>query len=283
MKLGVIGTDARAQRRAAALRTWPGATLVGLLDVETVWQGEDTVLTAFLDAVEAVFVATPPAVAFQVTEAAARQGVPVLLEWPPATSLQEAETLVKLAEEAGIEVGVSRPLRWHPALASWGEGNAELVLFQQALAGRAAPGWPRLLADAADLCIALAGSSSVQRVEAEAVRGAAPWPDALACSLRFHNGAYAQISIRRAEAAFRTVFMARTGRQQEADLAPTTSDDLPTSDPTTVVSWSGQNSPHILETHAFLAAITERQPVPVSILDGLATLRLVEHLMAKLR
>jgi predicted dehydrogenase len=268
MKLGVVGTDARAQRRAAALRTWPGAELVGLLDVDSVWHGTDDVLAAFLGSVEVVFVATPPAVAFQVTAAAAQQGVHVLLEWPPMASLPEAEGVVKLAEEAGIEVGVSRPLRWHPALAPWAGSKAELVLFQQTLAGPDAPGWPRLLADAADLCIALAGSSSVQRVEAEAVRGAMPWPDALACSLRFHSGAYAQIGIRRAATAACTVFAARPGQQHEAHLVPLTPEQTP---------------PEVQETHAFLTAIARQQPVPVSILDGLATLRLVEHLMAKLR
>ena len=66
--------------------------------------------------VDALFVAAPTMDHFVLAREAIRQGVHVFLEWPPATSVTESEKLARVAEEAGVEIGVSRTLRFHPAL-----------------------------------------------------------------------------------------------------------------------------------------------------------------------
>ena len=135
--------------------------------------------------------------------------------------------------------------------------------------------WPRWLADAVDLCCALSQSSSVQRIDAEAVRSASAWPDAVAFALRFHSSTYAQVSIRRGSgAAAGALYAAGPGFEVEAALGENDAGSPAyVSEPSLVEA----------ETQAFLQALAAHQPAPVSILDGLHTMRLVERLMKKLR
>lgn len=240
-------------------------------------------LNDFLAEVEAVFVTVPTAHHFAVAEAAAKRGVHMLLEWPPATSIKECQAMVQLAEEAGVEIGVSRPLRFHSLFAAlpaaW---RAELILLRRTVPTTVSASWPRWLADAVDLCCALAQTSSVQRVDAEAVRIGAPWPEAVAFGLRFHSGTYAQTSLRRSETTPGSqLYVAGPGFQQEADFHDTSQSaaNVPGSE-------AYGNDPASLlhaETHAFVDALLDRRPVPVSALDGLHTMRLVERLMGKMR
>ena len=222
---------------------------------------------AGLDGLDVAFVAGPTAGHFAAAEAATKAGRHVFLEWPPATSVREAEAMSELAEEAGVEVGVSRPLRLLPVFRELPEaGRVSLIVVRLSVSGEA-PAWPRRLADAVDLCCALAQSHSVQRVDAEAVRTEGPWPAAVAFGLRFHSGAYAQVSLRRGTAGG-TLYVGGAGFEADVALPDDAASEAPLLE---------------AETQAFLAAVAEGRPAPVSILDGLHTLRLVERLMMKLR
>ncbi|MDX1546205.1 MAG: Gfo/Idh/MocA family oxidoreductase [Rhodothermales bacterium] len=275
MNVGIIGNgEVAARRRAvAAVRG------VRLRPVPVAGAGEA------LDGLDVVFVAGPTADHYRLAEAAAKRGVHVFLDWPPATSVRECEAMGTLAEEAGVEVGVSRPLRFHPVFgevpAAW---RASLILLRRTYPPEAPAAWPRWLADAADLCCALAQSHSVQRIDAEAARVAAPWPSAVGVGLRFHNGAYAQVSLRHGGAAAPrgTLYAAGGGTEVEAALEEAVASEgeanagePPAFDPADALRAS--------ETAAFLRALREGRPAPVSILDGLHTLRLVERLMTRLR
>lgn len=258
MIAAVVGTGARAEQRVRALHGLPGVSVVGPVE-----RGE---LGSALGELDVLFVAVPTAEHYAVAEAAAKQGVHVFLEWPPATSLRECEALAGLAEEAGVEAGVSRPLRFHPGVAARPpEWRATLVLVRYESIG-SSPALMHRLADAVDLSCALARSSSVQRIDAEAVRQGAAWPEVMALGLRFHNGAYAQVVLRqRAGEDVAHLYAASTDIQLDVDLAPVAA------------------SPLRAETEAFLGAVAERRPAPVSVLDGLHTMRIVERVMGKLR
>ena len=266
MNVGIIGTGTKARERA--VEALPGITFQGVLDAAP--------LDAFLERVDVVFVTAPTAEHFRIAEVATKQGVHVFLEWPPATSLQECQAIIELSEEAGVEVGVSRPLRFHPVFETLPEGaRASLILmrWERPLEDDAA--WPHWLADAADLCCALSQSSSVQRIDAEAVRSASAWPDAVAFGLRFHSSTYAQVSIRRsAGPTGGALYVAGAGFEVEAAL-----------DENDAESQAYVSEPSLVEaeTRAFVRALAAQQPAPVSILDGLHTMRLVERLMKKLR
>ena len=209
--------------------------------------------------------AAPAEARFRLAEAALKKGLHLLLAWPPTASLTEAERLVRLGEEAGVEIGVSRPLRFHPAVADWPK-RAQLVHLTQVVPeATQPPPWARWMADAVDLCCALAHSHSVQRIDAEAVRGDV-WPTALGAGLRFHSGTYAQLHVRRAPADHRhQVYLGRGAQHQVIDLT------------------TAHEEAAAAEARVFVHAVAEGQPPPVSMLEAFHTLRLVERLMTRLR
>ncbi len=268
MKVGIIGAGEHAAARGQAVEALPGVTFEGVLD--------GGALNAFLDQIDAAFVTVPTAEHFRIAEAATKRGVHVFLEWPPATSIRECQAMIGLSEEASIEVGVSRPLRFHPVFETtppaW---RASLIVVRREVPATGDAAWPRWLADAVDLCCALSQSSSVQRIDAEAVRSTAAWPDAIAFGVRFHSGAYAQVSIRRTTGpAGGAFYAAGGGLALEAEIEENAARPE---------AYEATASPIERETQAFLRAIAGQHPAPVSILDGLHTMRLVERLMEKLR
>ena len=290
MRVGIIGTAPWTETRTAVIRAMTGVVLAGyrdaLSDLELAHAAGPGArfahsLADFLETLDVAFIGGSTATHYFVAEAAARRGVHLFLEWPPATSLGECEAMLRLVEEAGVEAGVSRPLRYHPVFAecppSW---QPNLILLRQTL-----PEAPRRrhLAGAVDLCCALARSGSVQRIDAEAARSEGARPDAVAFALRFHNGAYAQVSLRRAAApASGHLYAAGGGVAVETSLPPF-------ADPAEHAATTGALAPLspanavATETRHFMKALAERRPAPVSILDALHTLRLVERLMERLR
>lgn len=288
MRVGVIGRGRQAEQRSRAVQGLRGITLVDPWEANP--EEEPADLYPFLEGLDVVFVTVPAAEHFQVAEVATKRGVHVFLEWPPATSTRECASIVHLAEEAGVEVGLSRPLRFHPVFSALPEGwRPDLVLVHQEVAPGGA--WQRHLADAVDLCCAFAGSSSVQRIDAEAARSGPAWPDALAFGIRFHNGVYVQGSLRRTDGApSGELYAAGPGLQVAADLAGTevrrrrTDGGENAVRPTAFAEGDpGAADPLRAETAAFLEAAAEGRPVPVSVLDGLHTMRLLEKMMRKLR
>lgn len=215
---------------------------------------------ALIEQVDALFVAAPAMAQFVAAREAVRAGRHVFLEWPPVTSLSEGETLVRAAEEAGVEIGVSRTGRHHPALADTLDARPRLcVLHHHAPDLR----WPLALADAVDTLATQARTHAVQRLDAEAVRTGTLLA-AVAFTLRFQNGTLAQAHLARTTPA-RHHLHADAARH---DLAWT-----PVSEAAALTA----------ETAAFCAAVARRRPAPVSLHNALRTLRLVERLMERLR
>lgn len=311
LRVGLVGAGRRGHARAAALAGFPGVALVGVSDADeprarAVAAAHGAAFYASTPALladaDVVCVAVPPGARFVVARAAAGAGAHVFLEWPPATGLAEAERLGHLAEEAGVEVGVARPLPVAPLLegrpAEWRPRLLALTLDagpdgdDPALAGLS---WPHRLAGALDLAVALARSAEVQRVEAEADRDGARLRS-VALGLRFRNGVYAQAALHararpvppserfRLDAAgsglrlsARTlhgpVCLEREGSPADATLP---------ANPAPALAF-GPAPPPGDELAAFLAAVAAGRPAPVSILDAVHTLRLVERVMERLR
>lgn len=284
MEICIVGHGQHAATRAEAIRAQPGCTLVEpappLADDD--FTAQESLPDNAFAAVDVVIVTGPTAHHFRVAEAALKQGAHVFLEWPPATSLPEAESMVELAKEAGTEVGVSRPLRFHPVFDALPEGaRATLIVLRHEAEASAPAFWPPRCADAIDLCCALAKSHSVRRIDAEAVPNHATWPEAIAFALRFHNGTYAQISLTRCHRPTGDrLYVAGSTFQVETDLAGTEVHRRGT-DAATLTTDNA--SPIERETSAFLDAVVDGGLPPISVLDGLHTMRLVERLMEQLR
>lgn len=246
---------------------------------------------ALLDASDAVCVAAPTMDHFVIGRAALAGGRSVFLEWPPTTSLDEAERLARHAEEAGTEVGVARPLPDAALLAGvpddWRPRLLSLSLTIGPDDALAALPWPHRLAGVVGLLSSLARSRDATRVEAEADRGPGVALRAVAFSLRFRRGAYAQALIRETahapEGSFRLDASGQGLHGAAHDLDGPLCLERDGANPIPAAALDPALRPADYDLAAFLAAIAAGRPAPVSILDGLHTMRLVERLMARLR
>ncbi len=180
--------------------------------------------------------------------AAVAAGRHAFAAWPPGT-LQEAEALVRDAHEAGVEVGVERPV-------SFAGGAASRLVTVTLLTDGAA--WPRALASALDVCASVAGSREAAHVSAHAERAGAALV-AVAMTVRFRNGAFAQALVRTGATPGLTVYAA--GEETAYVPADAFAD----------------------EARAFLRSLAAGSAPPFPLDDALATLRLVERVMDALR
>lgn len=280
MRIGFIGNGPHTEIRLSSVRDWnpfwKTSRFIAPLAEATAGFSEE--VDAFLQTIDVAFLSISTADHFFVAEAAAKRGVHVFLEWPPATSIRECAAMIRLIEEAGVEVGVSRPLRFHPLFDRVSDvGRLQLMLLNVHVAHAQETAWPRPLADALDLCQALAGTTNIQRIDAQAVRSMPPWPDAVAFGLRFYQGTYAQVAMRFGDpSAQSSLYLGGSRGHQDLELP---SPLHPTNEAQNPLWVSLVEA----ETQAFLNALATHQPAPVSILDGLQTMRLVERLLAKLR
>ena len=188
---------------------------------------------------------------------AVTRGADVFVAWPPG-AVAEAEALRRRADEAGVEVGVERPVAADLVRrAASGGPDAPPRLVAITLDATSAS-WPRHLAGALDVAARLVGSREATRLDAEAERDG-PALRAVAVAVRFRNGAFAQVLVRAAPAQGLTVYAA--GIETSVPAAGTLGD----------------------EAVAFVQAMAARQPAPFSLDDALATMRLAERVMAALR
>jgi len=65
---------------------------------------------------DAALSCTPPAARLQVIDAATKHGVPVFVEKPPASRLEDARSIVRIAETTGVPVVVGFMYRYLPAV-----------------------------------------------------------------------------------------------------------------------------------------------------------------------
>lgn len=240
----------------------------------------DETLHRFLKDVDLLFLNLPTAFSFNATAAAIKQGVHVFLDECALPAQADVQTLVRFHEEAGVEVGVSRPLRFHPTIRAWSESwRGSLVAIRRLEERGASLG--SLLLQAIDLSCLFVGDGEVQKIDAQAARTGAGVIDFVAAGLRFRNGAYVQVQV--GYTAGRPVH------------------DIVVSGPGFYKSFAleelgmlrenrGTDSPHELaqklayqETKAFIMALLNGRPVPLSLAGVLNEQQIVENIRQKLR
>jgi predicted dehydrogenase len=275
--IGLLGEGSSIAARALVLRRTPGVTVEHFARLPDPHSAPGyATFDALLTRTDALVLGGSPGARFALVELALKRATPLLLEWPPVVALAECEAAVRLSEEAGVEIGVSRILRQCPDLAALPK-RPRIVSLRLPLEAPPAP-WRHVLADAVDLCVWLARSVNVRRMDVQAVRSQqGPWFEALACSLRFHNGTLAQVMLARdgdppptaPTSALPDITLAGPGYQRRivlparAALAPET--------------WRAR------ETLAFHESLRDRTPPPVPLRDGLHVMRLVERIVQQVR
>ena len=214
-------------------------------------------------------------------------GAHAFLLWPPAETARGAGVLADRAEEAGVEVGVARPLGASAALAGvpagWAARLVTLALVARLDGPLARSGWPTLLAGALDVCTSLTAARAVSRLDAVAERDRGALR-AVALAARFDNGAHAQATVRFADHAAAdevVLYASRPGSCVEArSLAGPLCVEA---EGRTAPVAPPASDPEAAEVAAFVAAVAAGRPAPYALDDALAALRLAEEAQERLR
>jgi predicted dehydrogenase len=297
MKVGLIANETDAAGRRAVLERYcasqgDGLPEFTLAEEQAFAEPTEAELETWLRGVQVAAISIPPAYTYQVAQRVVRRGVHVFLEWTSMPSLTECKKLAQLAEEAGVEVGVSRPLRFHPLFESLPpDAHASLAAVRVALQQGRPGQFQRNVEDAVDLCCRLSGSGEVRKVEAQVIRGRLAWPDALLAGMRFQNGGYAHLQIRRhvPHPEF-SLHAAGPGFEIDVDFREYTgylSHSDPDENAAAETAFEQRSWPHVdlieIETKGYLEALGRGAPAPVSLMDGYQVLRLVESIRKNLR
>jgi predicted dehydrogenase len=123
LRVGVVGVGGMGQAHAGALKKVERATFTAVCDTrpEAVQAAAEkfgvqgfTEVAPFLEAVDAVVVATPPDFHRPVVEAAARAGKHVFCEKPLSTKLDDADAMIAACDAAGVVFQHGFVLRFYP-------------------------------------------------------------------------------------------------------------------------------------------------------------------------
>lgn len=205
-------------------------------------------------------------------EEALRSGWNVLLRWPADLGARYADRLVALADEAGRQVGIIRPLRRQPEFVALAEaGRASILTLAVDLPQDASIEAFEVLGDLLDVCVSLFGESGLQRTEVESARGDDSSLTALATSIRFQNGALAQLLLSFGDGPTRFHAVAAGGGRSRRALAL---DPVPLPLPNALIAS---------EAVAFVHAVGRGAPCPVTLSDALETLRIAERVRSAAR
>ena len=213
---------------------------------------------------------------------AAADGAHPFVLWPPGVSAADADALGARAEEAGVEVGVARPAPSRAA-AALGAGRATLVSLALAAPPRGALDAGGALGGALDLVLTLVGRGAVGRLDAAAERDGVDLR-ALAASVRFRSGAFAQVWIQTGDGAGTRLYASRPGSHVEASSlgAPLVAHGRPDG-PRTTPPPTAPGDPLVAEVAAFAEAVGAGRRPAYALDAALDTLRLVERVQGHLR
>ena len=260
---------------------------------EPAWFQEGLASISYLDA---VLISVPSAFMYTVTQFCLRAGLHVYLDWNSSVSISEYEKLARLSEEAGTELGIDLPLRFHPLFNTVpAKRAASIFRIQRTFSTPSTLLFQQAIDQAFELCYHYSLTSELQRIDAQLVRSTSSIPNALLASLRFQNGTYAHVYISQASPIESYVLQASgTGFNIEVDMLHTVlrqahplqrenTEENALSPGAFEVTPLPQHNLHEVALKAFVEAIAVGKPAPASILDGLQTKRIIEKLRKCLR
>lgn len=127
---------------------------------------------------------------------ALRAGWNTVIRWPSRAPARTAERLVELAEEAGSQVGILRPLRRLSELRPLIQEDRPAILTIAAdLQELETSDISDSVSDLADLATIILGAAGLSRTEIESTPDAGGAVSAVAATIRYRNGALAQLFV----------------------------------------------------------------------------------------
>lgn len=211
LKIGVLGAGHLGKIHLRLLKETEGFDLVGFYDPdpEQVKIAKDQFglpafesLEALIDAVDVVDVVTPTLSHFECASQALRNSKHVFIEKPVTNTLEEAESLMKLAEEASVKVQIGHVERFNPAFVA-GRPFIEQPMFIEShrLAqfnprGTDVPVVMDLMIHDIDIILSIV-NSNIKRISASGVSVVSDTPDIANARVEFGNGCVANITASR--------------------------------------------------------------------------------------
>lgn len=304
IRLGMMSfAHMHAHSYAAAIKALPNARLVGIADHDEdraktvaaalgvpVFRDYAALVSAEIDA---VVVASENARHRELTEMAAAAGKHVLCEKPLATSAEDGEAMIAACRNAGVQLMTAFPCRFSPAMARLKAAVEQgqvgtLLALRGTNRGRCPFGWfvePALsgggavidhTVHVADLMRWLTGSDVTQvYAEIDNRMFGSGFDDTGMLALQFANGVFGTLdsswSRPRSFPTWGDVTLAAVGEGGTLTLDMFSQNLVLYSDKTGGVTWVpwGSNV-DLLMMQAFVNALLEGKPVPVSGEDGLA-------------
>jgi predicted dehydrogenase len=211
IRVGVIGVGSLGQHHARVYANLPGCTLVGVVDADPgrakeIARKNNTEAFAapkdLLGKVDAVSVAVPTALHYEVGKPFLEAGVHCLIEKPLSTDLAEADALIDAARRSGAVLQVGHIERFNPAILALKEHKSEPLFIE---ADRLGPYSPRntdidvvleLMIHDLDIVLAMVGRK-VERVEAIGLPVLSRTEDIANVRLNFEGGCVANLKASR--------------------------------------------------------------------------------------
>ena len=303
MRIGILGHKEFIVSRRDMLSSIASSRIEIATDIEEIDWGEADITGEWLnqkpealEKLDVLLISVPAAYMYSVTEQALRNGLHAYLHWNTSISISEYQKLAELAEEAGSELGIDLPLKYHPLFSRLSSRRSNSVLsIQKALASPSTHAFQKAIEQSLELCYHYANKSEVQRIDAQVVRSKPPIPDTLLAGIRFQNGTYIHIHIYQpSPKPVHTVHASGIGFNIEVDLeqgtlkqTQQTEEEKDQENGYFQTAFEVSSLPIVnldeAALKAFIIAIAEEQPAPVSIFDGLQTKRIIEKLRKCLR
>lgn len=211
LKVGVLGAGHLGKIHLKLLSETEGYDLVGFYDPDPSMHAQVkelydirsfSSLDELLDAVDVVNVVTPTLSHFDCASAALRRSKHVFIEKPVTNTLEEAENLMKLSEEANVKVQVGHVERFNPAFtASLPFIDHPMFIESHRLAqfnprGTDVPVVMDLMIHDIDVILSIV-NSNVKRISASGVSVVSNTPDIANARIEFGNGCVANITASR--------------------------------------------------------------------------------------
>lgn len=208
LKVGVLGAGHLGKIHLKLLSQTIGYDLVGFYDPDpnqTEFATKEFGIKAFdniedlIDAVDVVDVVTPTLSHYECASLALRKSKHVFIEKPVTNTPEEAESLMKLAEEANVKVQVGHVERFNPAFVAGRPFiNQPMFIESHRLAqfnprGTDVPVVMDLMIHDIDIILSIV-KSTVKRISASGVAVVSATPDIANARIEFANGCVANVT-----------------------------------------------------------------------------------------
>lgn len=211
LKIGVLGAGHLGKIHINCIKQLPIYDFVGFYD-----QDENTAknvaqslqvnyfssIDELIDSVDVVDIVTPTVSHFECASLALKKGKHVFIEKPVVATVEEANKLIVLAEEAGVKVQVGHVERFNPAyIAAKPYINAPLFIEAHRLAlfnprGTDVPVVLDLMVHDIDIILDVI-KSPIKNISVSGVSIVSPTPDITNARIEFENGSVANLTASR--------------------------------------------------------------------------------------